>query len=129
MDGYEVPKDFPLPVYAGAVAGSQPKLLLVRHSDGTYGAPESSPRELHHNWKYCEEVIEHLRVKSLESSAGKRAHMTHEAILDQYLTRLLATGWMSDAEARWTLRKVAERLGWPTPAAALENDQAGNGQY
>ncbi|MBC7500577.1 MAG: hypothetical protein H7315_08770 [Herminiimonas sp.] len=54
--------------------------------------------------------------------------MTHEAILDQYLTRLLTTGWMSDAEARWTLRKVAERLGWPTPWGALENDQADEGK-
>ena len=128
MSEYDVPKDFPLPVYAGAVAGTQPKLLLVRYEDGTYGEPGRSPREIHHNWKYCEEVIEHLRVKSLESAAGKRAHMTQEAILDQYLTRLLATGWMSDAEARWTLRKVAERLGWPTPPGALENGRDDDGR-
>ena len=120
MTNFEVPKDFPRPVYAGAVSGAQPKMLLTRRRDGSYGEPGSSPEEIHHNWKYCEEVIEHLRIKSLESAAGKRSHMTHEAILDQYLTRLLATGWMSEAEARWTLRKVAERLDWPVPVGALE---------
>lgn len=49
MSEYAVPKDFPRPVYAGAVAGTQPKLLLVRNEDGAYSEPGRSPQEIHHN--------------------------------------------------------------------------------
>lgn len=118
-----MPADFPRPHYRGAVAGSQPKLLLVRF-ERTFYAPGCTPPEISERWRRCEIIAEHLRGKSLESQAGKRSHMTQLEILDQYLVRLLATGWVSAPEARWTIRRSAELLGgWPVPQGAQEPPQ------
>lgn len=115
-----VPDDFPRPLHQGAVAGAQPKLLLARWERKFY-APGCTPPELCERWRRCETIAEHLCVKSLESKAGKRSHMTEPKILEQYLMRLLATGWVSPAEVRWTIRRCAELLGgWPIPHDAQE---------
>lgn len=53
---------------------------------------------------------------------GKRSHLSEVAILDQYLPRLIATKWTTEAEARWTIRRVAAMLSWPVPPDALEPD-------
>jgi hypothetical protein len=44
--------------------------------------------------------------------------MSEVAILEQYLPRLIRTGWTSEAEARWVIRRVAQLLEWRFPAAA-----------
>lgn len=105
-----VPNEFPRPRHQGAVAGSQPKLLLARFERKFY-APGCTSLEINKRWCRCENIAEQLRVKSLESEAGKRSHMTELAILEQYLVRLLATGWVLAPEARWTIRRSAELLG------------------
>lgn len=121
---YAVPSDFPRHKHVGVVSGTQPKLLLSRHGDKFY-SPGTSPRERYERWRRCEDIAEHLRVKSLESLAGKRSHMTPREILEQYLVRLLATGWVSAPEARWTIRRSAELLGgWPVPLDAQEPPEA-----
>lgn len=52
--------------------------------------------------------------------------MTELEILEQYLVRLLATGWVSPAEARWTIRRCAELLGgWLIPHEAQERPEGG----
>jgi hypothetical protein len=115
-----VPENFPRPSFPGAIAGFQPKLLLVEY-EGRFYAPGCTPPELYKRWRRCEDIAEHLRVKSLESKAGKRSHMTESEILEQYLVRLLATGWVSAPEARWTIRRSAELLGgWPVPHDAKD---------
>lgn len=115
-----VPDDFPRPRHQGAVAGSQPKLLLARF-ERKYYAPGCTPPEINERWRRCETIAEHLRVKSLESKAGKRSNMSEMQILEQYLVRLVATGWVSAPEARWTIRRSAELLGgWPVPPNAQE---------
>lgn len=114
-----VPADFPRQDIAGAVSGASAKLLLVQY-EGKYYAPGSTPPEIVTRWEVCEDLVKHLTHKSLESKAGKRSHMTEEAILDQYLSRLIATNWVSEAEARWVIRRVAAVLHWPVPPAAME---------
>lgn len=115
----QVPADFPRPSYAGAVAGAQPKLLLTQYK-GRFYLPGCTPPALYERWDICEDLARHLAEKSLESKAGKRAHMSEVEILDQYLPRLIATQWTSEAEARWVIRRTAEKLRWPIPTAALE---------
>lgn len=77
-------------------------------------------RALWERWDYCESLAQQFCRKSLDNKAGKRAHMSEVAILDQYLARLLKTGWGSDAEIRWVIRRAADLAHWPTPDSVLE---------
>lgn len=116
----EVPADFPRPAHAGAIGGAQPKLLATEYK-GQFYSPGCTPPELYARWDTCEDLARQLSAKSLESKAGKRAHMSEIDILDQYLPRLIAQKWTSEAEARWVLRRTAAMLRWPVPAAARES--------
>jgi hypothetical protein len=116
-DYAKVPSDFPHPVALGAVPGAQPKLLVTSYQ-GKFYAPGCSPPELYDRWLSCEDIAQELSIKSRESKAGKRSHMSEVAILEQYLPRLIRTGWTSEAEARWVIRRVAQLLEWRVPAAA-----------
>lgn len=114
-----VPEDFPRPVHLGALPGAQTKLLMVKYN-GRYYSPGRTPPELWERWDYCEDLAQQFCRKSLDNKLGKRAHMSEVAILDQYLERLLKTGWGSDAEMRWVIRRAAHLAHWPTPDSALE---------
>jgi hypothetical protein len=120
----KVPADFPRPVHIGAVSGVQSKLLLVEYEGKLYESG-STPPEIASRWDVCEDLAFQLQGKALESKSGKRSHMTESDILEQYLPRLIATGWTSEAEARWIIRRMAEMLGWPVPSAALEPQTPG----
>lgn len=115
----QVPADFPRPVHLGALPGTQPKLLVVKFN-GRYYPPGCTPREIWDRWDVCEYLAQQFCEKSLGNKAGKRAHMSEVAILDQYLERLLKSGWGSDAEMRWVIRRAAELAHWPAPESALE---------
>jgi hypothetical protein len=116
-DYSKVPDDFPRPEPAGAVSGYQPKLLLKQQGNKFYAAGYT-PDELYSRWDRCEDLAEQLGAKATESKQGKRAHMTELEILEQYLPRLIATRWTSEAEARFIIRRAAQLLNWPVPAAA-----------
>jgi hypothetical protein len=115
----QIPPDFPKPALLAAVPGFQRKLLLTKFR-GRYFSPGCTPPEIWERWNACEDLAQQLREKSLESKAGKRSHMTEAAILDQYLQRLLKTGWRSDAEMRWVIRRTAGLLQWSLPESARE---------
>lgn len=115
----KVPSDFPRPVHFGAVPGFQSKFLAVKF-EGRYYEPGCTPPEIASRWDVCEDLANKLQAKALESKAGKRSHMTEPDILAQYLPRLIATGWTSQAEARWVIRRMAELLDWPVPETAME---------
>lgn len=123
-DFAQVPPDFPRPVHYGAVGGAQPKLLMTQHN-GRFFNPGCTPLEIWARWHACEDLVKHLSAKSVESKAGKRAHMSESEILDQYLPRLIATRWTSEEEARWVIRRVATVLSWPVPSAAQEQTPLG----
>lgn len=116
----QVPDDFPRPEIASAVAGYQVKLALVEFNDRFY-LPGATPPELFARWEICEDLAQHLAVKSTESKAGKRSHLSEEEILAQYLERILKTGWGSNAEMCWAIRRTAELLGWNVPETARVN--------
>lgn len=118
----QLPDDFPRPEIASAVAGSQAKLALVEHK-GKFYVPGGTPPELFDRWEICEDLAQHLAVKSTECKAGKRSHMSEKEILDQYCVRLLKTGWGSDAEMKWVIRRTAELLGWAVPVSAITQEK------
>jgi len=117
LDYSKIPSDFPRPEVGGAVSGFQPKLLLTSYQ-GRFFAPGCTPPELYARWERCEDLAQQLAAKALESKRGKRAGMSELEILDQYLPRLIATRWTSEAEARFIIRRAAQILSWPTPQAA-----------
>lgn len=119
----QIPDDFPKPRLGGAVGGAQPKVLLTRSVDGRYHAPGCSPEELFVRWDACEDLARQFVPKCLESKTGKRAHMSELEILDQYLTRLIATHWRTAAESKWVIRRAATLLGWPVPPSARLSDE------
>lgn len=122
----QVPVDFPRPLHHGAISGAHPKLLMTSYNGRLYSSG-CTPPELYRRWDACEDLACQLAEKSLESKAGKRAHMSPIDILDQYLTRLIATKWTSEPEARWVIRRAAAMLDWPVPHAAedLSPDEPG----
>lgn len=117
FDFTQVPVDFPRYKISGAVSGCQPKLLLKQYK-GRFYAVGCTPPELYRRWYRCEELAKQLAAKSLESKRGKRSHMSELGILEQYLPRLISTGWTSESEARFIIRRAAELLNWPAPLAA-----------
>ena len=116
-DYSKIPPDFPRPDPSGAVSGFQPKVLLSSYKGKLY-ASGCTPPELYARWDRCEDLAQQLAAKSLESKHGKRADMSEVEILDQYLPRLVATGWTSEPEARFIIRRAAQILGWQVPTAA-----------
>lgn len=113
-----LPLDFPRPSNLGAVSGAQPKFSMNQYQ-GRFYSPGCSPPELLERWNICEDLAQQLAVTSLESKVGKRSHMSETEILDQYLPRLNATGWVSESEARWVMRRTAELLGWQIPPSTV----------
>ena len=112
----EVPADYPHVEHIGAVAGAHPKLLLVQFQ-GKYYIPGNTPPKRWHDWKYSQSMVENMVAKCLESKAGKRSHMSEVEIIAQYYERAVAGGgrFGTVPQLKWTLTKVAERLGWPLP--------------
>lgn len=113
----QVPAGFPRPQSAGAVPGAQPKFLAVEYQCRFY-SPGCTPPELHQRWQHCMQYVPQFVTSCIETKKGKRAHMSQVKILDQYLTRLIESGWVSADEARWVIRETAKVLGWPMPEAA-----------
>jgi hypothetical protein len=107
-----IPPDFPRVIHHGSVPGTQMKLLLVQF-EGNYYTPGDTPPERFKRWENCEDIAQQFCPISLNSKAGKRSHMTEEAIIDQYLERIIPMGWMSLEEAYWTMRRTTQLLGWP----------------
>lgn len=117
MNDFQMPDDFPRPPHIGAVPGAQTKFLAVEYQ-GRYYSPGCTPPELHERWQHCMSLVEQFVPACIETKAGKRAHMSETAILEQYLVRLIDAKWVTDDEARWVIREVARRLRWPTPTFA-----------
>lgn len=120
---YSIPDDFPRPQIHSSVAGCQAKLPLVA-SGGRFYLPGCTPQELYRRWDICEDLAQQFVVKSRECKLGKRSHMSEEAILDQYCVRAMKTGWGSDDEMRWVIRRAATILNWPVPSSAVQASHA-----
>jgi hypothetical protein len=124
-DSADVPEDFPHAPILGAVAGFAPKLLLVRKENGRYAAPKISDEERYARWRHCEDLANQFADAALRSKTGKRSDWAEEDILDQYLPRLKNTGWVSNEESIWVLRRSAAILNWPLPPSLQDTKEPG----
>lgn len=120
MDDFTIPENFPRPRQLGVVPGAQTKFLAVEYQ-GRYYSSGCTPPELHARWQHCMHLVLQFMTSCIETKAGKRKDMPEAAILDQYLVRLIESGWVSADEARWVIRETAKLLGWPTPETAHDD--------
>lgn len=117
----QVPTDFPRPVPEGAVAGVIPKFQMNYYGGKLY-SPGCTPPEIFERWDICEDLAQQLRKSSLDAKPEADGNLTEVDILAGYLDRLLKKDWGSEAEMRWVVRRTAQLLNWPAPAAAIEKD-------
>lgn len=117
LNDVQIPVDFPRPQHLGAVPGAQAKILAVEYQ-GRFYRPGCTPPELYERWQHCMHLVPQFVSSCIETKAGKRAHMSEADILDQYLVRLIESGWVSDDESKWVIREAARLLGWPAPENA-----------
>ena len=113
-----IPPDFPVEQPVAALTGAQPK-IAVRYDahSGSYttALPDA---ELLARYEMCEDLARQLEQKCRKNRDTKYSQMSESEILISLLSKLLQAGWGSNAEMRWVIRRTAEILGWPTPAAA-----------
>lgn len=121
FDLRSVPDEFPRTERHGAVSGAGPKLLMSEYNGKLYKLG-CSPPEVFERWQICEHLATQLAARSISSKRGKRSHMSEVEILGQYLPRLVAQDWTSEAEARWVIRRAAQILGWPAPPSSLASN-------
>lgn len=90
---------------------------MVKYN-GRFYSPGCTPPEMFERWDYCESLAQQFCQKGRNNEAGKYGHLTQPEILDQYLMRLLETGWGSDEEMKWVICRTAELAAWPAPKSA-----------
>ena len=106
-----IPLDFPDQPQAAAIGGAQSKIALVSYG-GKYYAPGTSPPEVLARWELCEDLAHQFVERCRLTEKGKYAHLSRQEILQQYLERLLRTGWGSDTDMRWVINRTANLLSW-----------------
>lgn len=120
----DVPADYPRADIASAVGGAQPKFAMVKF-EGKFYTPGNTPEDRWNDWSYSEQMVQHFVLKCPETKQGKRAHMSEEAIIAQYYERAVAARgyYGTEAQLKWTFRRVANLLGWPVPEVCKEPKQ------
>lgn len=120
----DVPADYPRADIASAVGGTQPKFAVVEY-DGKFYIPGNTPPERWHDWAYSESLVQHFVKQCPETKRGKRAHMSEEDIIAQYYERAVAGRgrYGTEAQLKWSFRRVAELLGWPVPEVCKEHNR------
>lgn len=106
-----VPVDFPRLVESGCLPGMQPKLLATLY-EGRFYLSGQTPPELHARWKHCCDLVNQLACTIQIDKTSKPTHMTQQAILAEYFSRLMKKKWTSKEEGIWIMKKVAEELSW-----------------
>ena len=122
----DVPDDYPHASITSALAGAHPKFALVEFN-GKYYVPGDTPGERWHDWSYSESMVQQFLLKCPETKNGKRSHMSEVKILTQYYERAVAANgrYGTEAQLRWTFRRVAKLLGWPVPDVCKEQGRSG----
>lgn len=115
----QVPADFPRTGVLSALPGVHLKFSAVKYEDKFY-AVGCTPPEILERWEICEGLATLFVEKCRNNEAGKYAHLSRAEILERYCKRLMKTGWGSDAEMKWVIRRTAEFLAWPVPAIAID---------
>lgn len=105
--------DFPIESIPGAIGGSQPKLLLCRREDGTYGSPKRSAEEIMHRFTVADDIADQL-VTYFKRKKREYPDWTDEKNYERIRLALINKAregkWLfTDAEQAWIMRRLRER--------------------
>lgn len=108
-----VHRDFPTSSSPGSIGGTQPKLLLSKNVDGTYGSPRRSPEELLYRFAIADDVVCQL-VTYFKRKKAENPDWTDERNLERIrlgLIKKAAEGkWkFTEAEQEWIMNRLRER--------------------
>ena len=114
----QIPADFPRADIVAALTGAQPKLAVrLDAASHTYTAAPTL-NELEARYEMCEDLAQQLVQKCVKNKSTKYAALTEREILAALLRKLNATGWGSNAEMAWVIRRTANILGWELPTGS-----------
>ena len=112
-DVRELHPDFPVEPILGANGGAQPKLLLTRGENGTYGSPERSPEEIMHRFEVADDLVYQLvtyfkrKKKEYPSWMDEK---NYERIRLGLINKAAEGKWpFTDAEQSWIMDRLRER--------------------
>lgn len=104
-----IPMDFPIEHIDSTLANSQSKLNLVEE-DGKFYALGTSPSEVAEAHEICEDLAQQMVPYCVRKMA--ELHLSHEAMLEKLLEGIYQKNWVSPQQARWTVERTRELLGW-----------------
>jgi hypothetical protein len=105
--------DFPVEPILGAVGGAQPKLLLKRGANGTYGIPSRSPEEIMHRFTVADDIANQL-VTYFKRKKREYPEWTDEKNYERIRLALINKAnegkWcFTEAEQAWIMCRLRER--------------------
>jgi len=113
-----IPEDFPRDHDVSKPSGTEPKLpAWFDKITGTY-VSTGPDEEVAKRFDICDDLASQLVDKCPKNRNSKYLQLSEVQILERLLAQLLGTGWGSDAEMYWVVRRVATSLGWETPKNA-----------
>jgi len=114
----EIPNDFPRAPTISSLSGAWPKVAVrLDLISGTYVSGPTDD-ELSERYEFCQDLAEQLVAKCKKNRSTKYAALSEVQIFERLLTQLLGTGWGTDAEMTWVIRRTATQLGWKIPEDA-----------
>jgi len=82
-------------------------------------AAEVSIDNLYVCWRFCEQLAQELAEECRTLKTGKWSHASEESILAFFFDWQIRRSWTTVSEARWTIQRAANLLGWPAPPVAM----------
>jgi hypothetical protein len=109
----ELPPDFPNEPVLGSIGGAQPKLLMKRAIDGTYGVPMRSPEEILHRFTCANDITDQL-VTYFKRKKMEHPEWTDEKNYERIRLALIEKAvrgkWLfTEAEQVWIMNRLRER--------------------
>ena len=109
----ELHPDFPIEEILGAIGGAQPKLLLKRGANGTYGVPSRSPEEIMHRFTVADDIADQL-VDYFKRKKREYPDWTDEKNYERIRLALINKAdegkWpFTDSEQEWIMARLRER--------------------
>lgn len=106
-----IPADFPIGSHPSALAGAQPKLVVVLAADGNFYAPGTTPEQVRADYENCidlqQQMVSYCQRK-IAAAPGSEAD-----ILTVAFKKFLFKEYCSTPEqARWMFDRLAAELGW-----------------
>lgn len=107
-----IPDDFPREPAIASLPGSQPKLSVRFDTTSGKYIGASDDAALAERYAVCIDLVEQLVAKCRHNRGTKYAELSETEILERLLAQLLGTGWGTEAEMVWVMRRTVGNLGW-----------------